>query len=153
MEIQPYNFQEYLTNKKIPLPSKPFGRKMLDQYRAHLLGYFQCGGFPGVQELSTHERRETLQNYVEVVVFRDIVERHKVSNIKLLKYFVTVLLKNTASRFSVNKFYKDITSQGYQAGKDTLYSFLEYLEDTFLIYAIPIFTESLRILETTPKKI
>lgn len=153
MEIQPYNFQEYLTDKGIPLPSKPFGKKILDQYHMHLLGFFQRGGFPGVQALSTHERLETLQNYVELVVFRDIVERYKVSNIKLLKYFTTVLLKNVGSRFSINKFYKDINSQGYKVAKDTLYNYLGYLEDTFLIYAVPIFTESLRTLETTPKKI
>jgi hypothetical protein len=90
---------------------------------------------------------------VEVVVFRDIVERHKVNNIKLLKYFTNILLKNTASRFSIHKFYKDVNSQGYKAGKDTLYNYLSYLEDTFLIYTVPIFTESLRLLETTPKKI
>lgn len=153
IEIQPYNFQEYLNTKAISLPSKPFGKKVLDQYRAHLLDFFQSGGFPGIQGLSTHERLETLQNYVEVVVFRDIVERHKVSNIKLLKYFVSILLKNVSARFSVNKLYKDMTSQGYKAAKDTLYNYLAYLEDAFLIYTVPIFTESLRILETTPKKI
>lgn len=153
MEIQPYNFQEYLDSRETPLPSKPFGKKALDQYRAHLLDFFQTGGFPGVQKLLRHERLETLQNYVEVVVFRDIVERYKVSNIKLLKYFVNVLLKNIASKFSINKFHKDINSQGYKAGKDTLYSYLEHLEDAFLIYTVPIFTESLRVLETTPKKI
>lgn len=153
IEIQPYNFQEYLDAREIPLPSKPFGKKVLDQYRAHLLEFFQRGGFPGIQTLSTHERLETLQNYVEVVVFRDIVERHKVTNIKLLKYFVHVLLKNVSTRFSINKLYKDINSQGYKAAKDTLYNYLEYLQDAFLIYTVPIFTESLRVLETTPKKI
>lgn len=153
IEIQPYNFQEYLLSQEIPLPSKPFGKKLLDQYRTHLLEFFQKGGFPGVQLLPTHERTETLQNYVEVVVFRDIVERHKVSNIKLLKYFTHVLLKNVASRFSINKLYKDISSQGYKVGKDTLHSYLEHLEDAFLIYTIPIFTESIRASETTPKKI
>lgn len=153
MEIQPYNFQEYLNANEIAFPTKPFGKKVLDQYRAHLLDFFQKGGFPGVQALPKHERLETLQNYVEVVVFRDIVERYKISNIKLLKYFVNVLLKNIASRFSISKFYKDITSQGYKVGKDTLYNYLEHLEDAFLVYAIPIFTESLRTLETTSKKI
>jgi predicted AAA+ superfamily ATPase len=153
LEIQPYNFQEYLSAKKLPLPSLPFGKKTMDQYRFHLLSFFQSGGFPGIQTLPPEERKEILQNYVNVVVFRDIVERYKVSNIKLLNYFVQILLKNAASRFSINKFYKDITSQGYKAGKDTLYNFLEYIEDAFLIHAVPVFTESLRVLETTPKKI
>lgn len=153
IEIQPYDFQEYLNVHEIPLPSKPFGKKAQDQYRGYLLEFFQKGGFPAVQGLAEHETLEVLQNYVEVVVFRDVVERHKISNTKLLKYFVSVLLKNAASRFSINKFHKDAHSQGYKAGKDTLYSFLEYLEDAFLIYTVPIFTESLRVLETTPKKI
>ncbi|MBA3602106.1 MAG: ATP-binding protein [Parachlamydiaceae bacterium] len=153
LEIQPYNFQEYLSAKEISLPLKPFGRKVLDKYGSHLTGFFQRGGFPGVQSLSDQERIEMLQNYVEVVIFRDVVERHKVSNISLLKYFVGVLLKNAGSRFSVNKFYKDIQSQGYKVGKDTLHNYLEYLEDAFLVYTVPVFTESLRTLETTPKKI
>ena len=53
MEIQPYNFQEYLASAEVPLPSKPFGKKVLDQYRVHLLGFFQRGGFPGFK-LSPH---------------------------------------------------------------------------------------------------
>lgn len=153
MEIQPYNFCEYLSSKKIALPSKPFGKKVLDQYRQHLLKFFHEGGFPGVQSFSDHQRLETLQSYVEVVTFRDIVERHKISNTKLLKYFVGVLLKNAASRFSINKLFNDINSQGYKIAKDTLYNYLDYLEDAFLIYTVPIFSESLRVLETTPKKI
>ena len=153
VEIQPYDFHEYLSVSGISLPTKPFGKKFLDQYGVHLIGFFQRGGFPGVQSFSVQERIEMLQNYVEVVVFRDIVERHKVTNIRLLKYFVGTLLKNVASRFSINKFYKDIQSQGYKVGKDTLYNYLEYLEDAFLIYSVPVFTESQRVLETTPKKI
>lgn len=38
-------------------------------------------------------------------------------------------------------------------GKDTLYAYLTYLEDAFLVFAVPIFTESLRHMQTTPKKI
>lgn len=153
IEIQPYSFQEYLTAADISLPSKPYGKKTLDQYRAHLVNFFERGGFPGVQDLNSFERLETLQNYVDVVVLRDVIERHKVSNIKLLKYFVASLLKNIGSPFSINKFFRDITSQGYRVGKDTLYTYLEYLEDAFLIFTVPILSEAMRDVETAPKKI
>ena len=86
------------------------------------------------------------------MIFRDVIERHQITNTALLKYFINFLLKNIAAPFSINKFYNDIKSQGHKIGKDTLYSYLTYLEDAFLIFTVPIFTESLRHMQTTPKK-
>ncbi len=135
------------------MPAKPFGQKMLDYQRSYLLDYFRIGGFPGIQHMPSNVQLETLQNYVETVIFRDIIERHQISNVTLLKYFINFLLKNVAAPFSINKFYNDIKSQGHKIAKDTLYSYLAYLEDAFLIFAVPIFSESLRHTQSTPKKI
>jgi hypothetical protein len=121
--------------------------------RAHLLQYFQQGGFPGVQNLASSERLETLQGYVETVIFRDIVERYQVTNLSLLRYLIHSLMKNVASLFSINKFYNDIKSQGFKVGKDTLYTYLEYIEDAYLIFTVPLFSESLRMRQNAPKKI
>jgi uncharacterized protein len=153
IEILPYNYLEYLTAHNLNPPSKPFGQKMLDHQRSYLLDYFHIGGFPGIQSMPSNEQLDTLQNYVETVIFRDIIERHQISNIALMKYFINFLLKNISAPFSINKFYNDIKSQGYKVGKDTLYSYLNYLEDAFLVFAVPIFSESLRHTQTTPKKI
>ncbi len=153
IEILPYSYPEHLMAQNLELPSKPFGKKMLDHHQSYLLNYFHLGGFPGVQYMQPSEQLETLQNYVETVIFRDIIERHHISNVPLLKYFINFLLKNVGAPFSINKFYNDIKSQGHKAGKDTLYSYLTYLEDAFLIFTVPIFTESLRRAQTAPKKI
>ena len=124
VEVWPYNFNEYLVAHNINLPEKPFGQKTFDIMRNHLLNYFSIGGFPAVQHMPKNEWRDTLQGYVDTVILRDIVERHNVSNIVLLKYLTTTLLKNAASPFSVNKFYNDIKSQGYKIGKDTIYTYM-----------------------------
>ena len=153
IEILPYSYSEYLTTHGQELPTKPFGQKALDYHRSYLLNYFQVGGFPGVQRMPANERLETLQSYVETVIFRDVIERYRISNTALMKYFISFLLKNISAPFSINKFYNDIKSQGHRVGKDTLYSYLNYLEDAFLFFTVPIFTESLRHSETTPKKI
>lgn len=153
IEILPYSYLEYLASQHLSLPSKPIGKKALDYQKKYLLGYLQKGGFPGIQSMPQNEQIETLQNYVETVIFRDVVERHQISNIALLKHFINFLLKNIASPFSINKFYNDIKSQGHQAAKDTLYSYLSYLEDAFLVFTVPIFTESLRRAQTAPKKV
>ena len=153
IEIFPYDYLEYLTAHHHEFPSKPLGQKTLDFHRGYLLKYFEIGGFPGVQSLPQNERLETLQNYVETVIFRDVIERHQISNTSLMKYFISFLLKNISAPFSINKFYNDIKSQGYKIGKDTLYSYLAYLEDAFLVFAVSIFSESLRYVQNKPKKI
>ena len=119
----------------------------------HFLNFLNMGGFPAVQKLSDSPHRETLQNYVETVIFRDVIERHGVTNIALLKYLANTLLKNFATLFSSNKFYNDIKSQGYQAAKDTIYNYIDYLEDAYLIATVPLLTESLRRSQVTSKKI
>jgi len=153
VNVWPYSFDEYLVAQKIEKPEKPFGRKSLDIIRKHLLDYFKTGGFPAVQHMPMNEWRDTLQGYVDTVILRDIVERHNVSNITLLKYLTTTLLKNAATSFSVNKFYNNVKSQGYKIGKDTIHTYMEYIEDAFLVFAIPFYSESARTKQNVPKKI
>lgn len=152
-EMWPYSFTEYLSAHDIEMPKPPFGKRALDEMRKHLLTYFQIGGFPAVQFLSPAEHQDTLKGYVDTVIFRDIVERHKITNMALLRYMVNALLKTVASPFSINKFHKDITSQGHKISKDTLYSYLSYIEDTYLMFTVPHYTESVRLMQTMPKKI
>ncbi len=152
-EIWPFSFSEFLTAHTVTIPKRPFGKKALDELRKQLLKYMEIGGFPAVQFLSPAVRLQALQGYVETVIFRDIVERHKIGNLALLRYMITALLKNVGAPFSINKFHKDITSQGYRVSKDTLYSYLAYVEDTYLLFAIPHYSESVRLMQTTPKKI
>lgn len=152
IEIWPYSFAEYIKAQGLPTPSQPFGKKSYDIFQAHLLNYFNRGGFPGVQDLNELDRRNLLQNYVDVVVLRDVIERHKVENIKLIKYLMNALLKNFSTCFSVNKFFNDIKSQGYKVGKATLYNYIDYLEDAYLIFGVPLFTESVRKAQTKPHK-
>lgn len=153
IEVFPYNFSEYLIAHDIALPEKPFGQKSFDVMRHHLLNYFSTGGFPAVQHMPKNEWRDTLQGYVDTVILRDIIERHNVSNIVLLKFLTTTLLKNAATIFSVNKFYNDIKSQGYKISKDTIHTYMEYIEDAFLSFTVPFYSESERKKQNIPKKI
>ena len=153
LEILPYSFQEYLIAHKITRPGKPFGQASLDVMQQQLLNYFSVGGFPAVQSMLKNEWRETLQGYVDTVILRDIVERHNVTNISLLKYLIICLLKNAATTFSVNKFYNDIKSQGYKVGKDTIHNYLDYIQDAFLVFTVSHYSESERVKHNQPKKV
>ena len=94
-----------------------------------------------------------LQDYVSVVTYRDIIERYHISNIALIKYMITFLLKNISAPFSVNKFYNTLKSQGFSVSRSTVYDYLEYIEDAFLVFCVPLFSDSVRKVQNNPKKL
>ena len=94
-----------------------------------------------------------MTDYVNTVIFRDIVERYGVTNIVLLKQLIRTLLQSTGSRFSVNKFVNTIKSQGLKASKNTVHEYLRYIEDAYLAFTVPLFTESIRKQNTNPRKV
>ncbi|NBX85357.1 MAG: ATP-binding protein [Gammaproteobacteria bacterium] len=153
IEVWPYNFQEYIVAHELKIPPLPFGQKAFDHMNNHLLTFFNTGGFPGIQSMFPHDRRETLQSYIDTVVLRDVVERHHVEKISLLKYLINSLICNAASLFSVHKFYNDIRSQGFKVSKDTIYSYIQYIEEAYLIFTVSQFSESVRLRQNAPKKI
>jgi uncharacterized protein len=123
---------------------------MLDK---HLLSFLEEGGFPEAQGLDVRNRTELLRSYIDVVLLRDVVERHGVSQPVALRWMVRQLLGNAAGSFSVNKFHADLKSQGVAVSKGTLHSYLGYLEDAFLMYSLAIATDSERRRMVNPRKI
>lgn len=153
LEVYPFDFSEYLISHDVAFDSETLGQKTFDRMRSCLLDFFSIGGFPAVQHMPKNEWRDTLQSYIDTVIFKDIVERHNVSNTALLTYLIKTLLINAAASFSVNKFYNDVKSKGYKIGKDTIHNYLSYIEDAFLVFSVPVYTESERLKQNVPKKI
>src|SRR3990167_6976241 len=94
-----------------------------------------------------------LQDYVNVVIFRDIVERYGINNIRLIKYMIKTMLKNVGTSFAVNKFYNDLKSQGFSVSKTTIHDYLGYIEDAYLAFTVPLYSESIRKVHSNPRKI
>lgn len=153
-EVWPFNFKEFLAAENINISTPyPAAKKTLDKMRAHLLNYLTNGGFPDTIGAPFNERLQMLQELVDVVIFRDIVERYGITNITLIKYLIKTLINNIASRFSVTKFCKDLKSQGIHVSKNTIHDYLIYIEDAFLIFNVPLYSDSLRKIQTSTKKI
>ncbi len=153
-EMFPFSFQEALAHEGIEAfpASRPGARKralLENRLRRYLLN----GGFPEVQTVSDDHRIRILQEYVDVVILRDIVERYQVSNILPLRTLIRHLLATPATLFSVNKFYNDLRSQGLACGKNTLHDYFEYLKDAYLIYPVSIHSRSERTRRVNPRKV
>jgi predicted AAA+ superfamily ATPase len=90
---------------------------------------------------------------VDVVLLRDVVERHNLSQPQVLHWMVRQLLSNAAGTFSINKFHADLKSRGVAVGKDTLHSYLAHLEDAFLLCSLDVATDSERRRQVNPRKV
>ena len=105
------------------------------------------------QGLPPGERRQLLQGYVDVLLLRDVIERHEVVNPTALRWMVRRLLGSPAGLFSVTKFAGELKSQGIAAGRETLYEYLAHLEDAFLLHTIPVATDSEKRRQVNPRKV
>ena len=154
IEIFPFSFAEFLRfHDAAPPQSGQFGsaaRARL-QHMAHQ--YLKQGGFPEVQSLDEQMRRQILRNYLDVVLFRDVVERYSVQNTVALRSLMRHLLSAPSTRFSVNKFYRSLQSRGVACTKNHLYEYLNHLADAFLVYQVPLFSRSEKVRQVNPKKV
>jgi predicted AAA+ superfamily ATPase len=152
--IHPFSFRETLRHMGAE-PIAPWDR-LAKAVRSDLdrrLGrYLALGGFPEAVDIEQRDRVALLRSYVDVVILRDVIERHAVSNPVALRWMQRHLLANPAAPFSVQKFYDALRSQGIAVGKDTLHAYLGYMEDAFLIRTVALYTSSERQRMVNPRK-
>jgi hypothetical protein len=123
--VHPFSFREALRHAGAE-PARPYERlnpserAVLDQ---RLRRYLVEGGFPEAQGAEPRDRGALLSGYVDVVVLRDVIERHAVSNPLALRWIERQLLANPGGAFSIKKHYDALRSQGVAVGKDTLHDY------------------------------
>jgi predicted AAA+ superfamily ATPase len=116
--------------------------------------YLVRGGFPEIQSVDDEEmRHQILRNQVDVVVLRDVVERHSVTNLVALRRLMGHLMSAPATRFSVNKFYRSLRSQGVSCTKDKLYEYLDHLTDAYMVHQAVVHSKSERVRRVNPTKV
>ena len=153
-EMFPFSFREALAYEGVKdLPTSRPGAKKRALLENRLRRYLLNGGFPEVQSVADDHRIRILQEYVDAVILRDIVERYQVGNILPLRNLIRHLLSTPATLFSINKFHNDLKSQGVACGKNTLHEYFEYLADAYLIYPISIYSRSERVKRVNPRKV
>lgn len=151
-EVFPFSFAEALAHAGIRAAGRLSAARRSELQRA-ATHYLRRGGFPEVQRVDEPTRVRVLQDYLDVAMFRDLVERHAIANATALRRFVRQLMSSPASLVSVHKILGDLRSQGLSVGKDSLHAWLEHVQDAYVFFAVPIHTASERTRQTNPRKI
>jgi hypothetical protein len=150
-EIFPFSFKEYLRYKNIDI--NLYSSKSLS-FIQHALGkYIIDGGFAETIDEDEQISRKILSDYLELIVYKDIVDRFNIQNRGLLKILTKYCFTNIATLVSFNKLYNEFKSQGYKFGKDTVFQYISHLEDAYAIFTLPIYRNSMKEEQRNPKKI
>ena len=128
VEIFPFSFQEYLQLAKVQQEAKDF---YLTSKRAILLGHFkeylEKGGFPKYLQSSS---TRYLSSLYDSIIFRDVMARNG------LTITYTSLGKIVGIRHS-----------------ETVKNYLEYIEQTYMIFQLMKYSPSVKVQMLNPKKI
>lgn len=152
IEIFPYDLREYLKSCSVGIPEQVGYRQKVEMFH-YTHQFLKWGGFPETVGTPPDVHRNLLQGYTASVIYRDIIDRHQVSNSHALRQLLAHCLQNSATIFSVNKIHANFKSMGYAIGKNTLYDFLDYFEDAYCFFCLEKYDQSLRKAALSRKKI
>jgi len=152
--VHPFSFRESLRHRgaEPAAPWEDLSSAARSSLTKHFRDYLVTGGFPEAQGTTARDRSLLLRSFVDVALLRDVIERHRVSNPTALRWMQRHLLANPAGRFSVQKFFDTLRSQGLPVGKNTLHDYLGHLEDAFLVRTVSLHTASERQRMVNPRK-
>ena len=153
--VTPYSFREFLTaTGRAPLESgKPVGARRRSELERAFGDYLATGGFPEATGMGLRDRIRLIQAYVDAVLFRDIVERHGITNVTALRALTRHLIRNVGTQVSINKLFNDFRSRGVSVSKQALLEFYSQLEDCFLVRRLQIHSHSDRRRQANPRKV
>lgn len=147
IELLPFSFKECLSFQEIY-----FDKNSLFQTseRAKLKNsfnlYLEKGGMP---EYLQYQKKELLVRLYEDILYRDIITRYDIKEIKALRELSLYLLSNLANLFTYNNLKKIVELKSANTAK----SYVEYLENSFVIFSINLFSFSLKKQFYAPRKV
>lgn len=150
-ELFPFSFREYLRAKNFT--SKLQTAKIKTQKSSLLDHYLVEGGFPETVDKERTFQIQILQEYYNSIIFKDVIERHKISHQLAAKNILNLLLNQVGSLFTLNKLFERIKCLGFHIHKSFVSEVLTALEDAYAIFTLPIFSESVHKQQVNPKKI
>jgi|Deesub1362A_J573_1020465.scaffolds.fasta_scaffold00005_385 hypothetical protein len=150
--IFPYSFKEFLKAKGIALERHFEYKPILYKIKKLLEEYTEFGGFPEITDKDDLLKTKILQEYFDLIFYKDLVERYKIRNFDIVKEIQLYLVNNFSSYFSTNKYYKLLKSQGKKVSKNTLFTYISCIEDINFAFLVPKYGK-LKEQFANPKKV
>lgn len=134
----PFSFRELLRLRGFSLSDKDLYIKEKRVILKRLFKeYFEFGGFPEVLKLKD---TTLLEQYFKDIIYRDLIVRYSIRNIKELKELCLYLVSNIGTISS----YENLKDFVKAKNINTIKNYLENLENVFLFFRVSLFDYSIK---------
>ncbi|MBC2694127.1 MAG: ATP-binding protein [Desulfobacteraceae bacterium] len=147
LSLYPFSFKELLTTNNVVYGSRSlYEREVRVMIKRHFDTFGEIGGFP---EAALTNDTTILQHYFNDILYRDILTRHSIKNIKQIKELALYLATNIGNLCS----YRNLANMISAKSTNTIKYFMEYLENAYLFFRVNLFDYSLKKQIYNPSKI
>ena len=143
---------------EFPIHTLVFGEycafRNLPPGRAAFMAYLESGGLPGLMTVADDpaSRQHYLEAILDSIVLRDVVARHKLRDTELLRRILLFVADNIGNPVSARSIAGVLKNQRRSASVESIYNYLDHLEEAFVIHPAPYFDlRGKRLLETGGK--
>jgi predicted AAA+ superfamily ATPase len=122
--------------------------------REAFLKFLQSGGFPGLMELGQKDeaRRQYLEALLDSIVLRDVVARHKLRDVDLLRRILLFVADSVGSPVSARSVAAFLKSQRRSVSVESVYNYLDHLSEAFVVDQARVYdVRGKKLLETGGK--
>jgi len=144
IDLYPFSFFEIINSQNIPF------NEITTQIQAKIMSvfdqYLTSGGFP---EWYKSKNIESLQNIYDYILYRDVIARYKIQEIKNLRMVSNFLMTNIAKEFS----YESIAKMVQIKSTTTVKNYTMFLEAVYLLFELYKYDYSLKKQYVSNKKI
>ena len=131
-EIMPLSFKEFLSFKGIDAQDI-YSTKNMSFIQNAFEEYLLWGGYPEIVGIEERFKPQVLQEYFNVMLYRDLLERYGIKDVSTLKYLMKRLIASFTKEFSVNKLYNDLRSRGISISKDRIYRIVDQIFSIYML--------------------
>ncbi|MDZ7402449.1 MAG: ATP-binding protein, partial [candidate division KSB1 bacterium] len=146
--ILPFSFREYLKLKGIPCSKDAIYGKERFLIKNGFQEFLSYGGFPEV--IKTGLKKELLRQYFEIVFYKDIIVRHGIRQETGMRLLIQKLIENIGKSYNVTNLRNRI-SQIVGISKQSLFDYLQFLEESFFVVHVNNYQKSFLQRETERK--
>jgi len=146
-ELYPLDFEEFLVFKQVVKSTtdnfinkaRKKTKVAYELYKKHYEEYLKYGGFPGVVvEPDMKRKQKILQDIFTSYFEKDVKKIADFKDIRKLRDTILLLANRVGSKIEITKIASEIG-----ISRDTVYSYLSFLENTYFIYLLKPFSRNI----------